>query len=283
MTYDNYDYEEAYQKQLETLEEFEIERLVKEKKLDGVYRTTTTKAGDQIEVDIYPSFNKRSDVPKTKRKRETKPSQRNLNDKRARRYFNNLVSANFNKKDLWGTFGYNDENLPASIEEAQRIFKNFIRRINTKRKKAGKGNLRYIYVTEFNDQGEKIRVHHHIIFSGDCDRDEIEGMWKHGDRPETKRLTLDKQGSHLAGLVTYITKDPRGTKRWTPSMGLNKPEVSRSYSKFKKGNVNKMAKDHEYLEAQLTKKYPGYKFIDAQVKYNDITSAFYIYARLCRD
>ena len=39
-TYDNYDYEEAYQKQIDTLEEWELERLLKEKKVNSLYRTS---------------------------------------------------------------------------------------------------------------------------------------------------------------------------------------------------------------------------------------------------
>ena len=42
--YDNYDYEEAYQKQIDTLEEWEIERIVKDGKVDCLYRTTTIKS-----------------------------------------------------------------------------------------------------------------------------------------------------------------------------------------------------------------------------------------------
>lgn len=285
--YDNYDFEEAYQRQIENLEEWEMERLLKEKKINSLYRTTTTKAGDQTEVDIYPSFGNKQDEPRTKRKRETKPSQKNLNDKRARRHLNNLVSCNFGSGDLWGTFGYDNEHLPEDIDDAIRIFGNFIRRINRKRKKQGKGNLRYIYVTEYSDDPKrKIRCHHHIIFGGDpgetLDRDEIEKMWKEGSRPNTKRLDPDKD-THLAGLVNYITKDPKGKKRWNASRNLKKPEITKSYSKFKKSTVQKMAFDRSLLEKEILKKYPGHKFIDAEVKVNGINDGFYIYARLKRD
>ena len=42
--YDNYDYEEAYQKQCEKLEEWELEKLMKDGKVACLYRTTTTKS-----------------------------------------------------------------------------------------------------------------------------------------------------------------------------------------------------------------------------------------------
>ena len=42
--YDNYDYEEAYQKQIANLEEWEMEKLMKDGKVECLYRTTTTKS-----------------------------------------------------------------------------------------------------------------------------------------------------------------------------------------------------------------------------------------------
>ena len=44
MYYDNYDYEEAYQKQVEKLEEWEFERLLKEGRVNCLYRTTTVRS-----------------------------------------------------------------------------------------------------------------------------------------------------------------------------------------------------------------------------------------------
>lgn len=280
--YDDYDYEEAYNKQRLALEEWEAEQIAKQGK-GAAYRTTTTEAGKQIEVDIYPSFSSRNDMPRTKRKRESRPSQKNLNEKRSRRYLNNLAAANFGKGDLWGTFTYRAGEEPKSVEDAERIFANFIKRVNRRRKKQGKGNLKYIYVTEWSDDPKKgIRVHHHMIFSGDCDRDEIEKLWYCGDRTETKRLAPDPD-THITGLVNYIAKDPKGCKRWKSSRGLKKPTVTRSYSKFGKNKVRNMAFDRVLLETELKKKYKNARFIDASVFVNEVNGGFYIYARMVRD
>ena len=46
-TYDNYDYEEAYQKQIDTLEEWELERLMQTGKVNCLYRTTTIKSRNE--------------------------------------------------------------------------------------------------------------------------------------------------------------------------------------------------------------------------------------------
>lgn len=281
--YEGYDFEEAFQRQTDTLEEWEWERLLKEKKINSAYRTKTTKAGSQIEVDIYPAFAKKEQVPRTKKRNASRQAQKNLNEKRARRYLTNLAHANFGEGDLWGTFGYDEDHLPADLEAAQKYFSNFLRRVNRKRKKQGKENLKYIYVTEYSDDpNRKIRCHHHIIFSGDQDRDEIEKMWQGGSRPQTRRIIPDDK-TGITGLMEYVCKDPKGKKRWNASRNLKKPEITKSFSKFGKNTVYQMATDHEKLKEQLLKKYPGYKFIDAQVQINNFNEGFYIYARMVRD
>lgn len=127
MKYDNYDYEEAYTRQIENLEEWELERLLREKKVNCLYRTTTIKSKNRksgkefIETNIYPSYNKKTDMPKTKRKRESKPSQKNLNDKNARRYLIRLININFAEGDYWCTFGWNDGHMPENRKKPKRI------------------------------------------------------------------------------------------------------------------------------------------------------------------
>ena len=141
--YDNYDYEEAYQKQIANLEEWELERLMKDGKVECLYRTTTTKSENiksgtvLLEAQVYPSFKDKKDVPVTKKKRETRPSQKNLNDKNARRYLIRLANINFGKGDIWATFGWNDDCLPDSEERARKDIQNFIKRITAAGKRPG--------------------------------------------------------------------------------------------------------------------------------------------------
>lgn len=285
--YDNYDYEEAYRKHCENLEEWELEWLIKTGKVDCLYRTTTTKSVNTksgttlLEAQVYPSFKDKKDMPVTALKRETRPSQKNLNDKNSRRYLIRLANINFGKGDIWGTFGWNADKLPQNIEAAKKDIKNFISRINYRRKKAGKENIKYIYILAFDDH---VRPHFHILMTGDgIDRDELEELWGKCDRPNTRRIKPD-DNFIITGLATYISNNPHGTKRWCPSKNLKKPGTpTRSYSKFKKAKVEKMVKNYAELKEQMEKAYPGYKFLDAEVKYNGVNAAFYIYARMVRN
>lgn len=285
-TYDNYDYEEAYQKQIDTLEEWELERLMQTGKVNCLYRTTTIKSrneksgAEMLESMVYPSFPNREDVPKTAKKRETGQAQKNLNDKNARRYLIRLANINFSKGDIWATFGWDDKNMPEDEERAEKDIKNFIARINYRRRKAGLENAKYIYIPAIDGYA---RPHFHILISGDgMDRDELEDLWTKCERKNTRRVKPDDDFL-ITGIATYITQNPHGTKRWRSSKNLKKPdEPTRSYRKFSRKKVNGMVRDFEELKAQMEKAYPGFKFLDAEVKHNDKVAAFYIYARMIK-
>lgn len=285
-TYDNYDYEEAYQKQIDTLEEWELERLMQTGKVNCLYRTTTIKSrneksgAEMLESMVYPSFPNREDVPKTAKKRETGQAQKNLNDKNARRYLIRLANINFSKGDIWATFGWDDDNMPEDEERAEKDIKNFIARINYRRRKAGLENAKYIYIPAIDGYA---RPHFHILISGDgMDRDELEDLWTKCERKNTRRVKPDDDFL-ITGIATYITQNPHGTKRWRSSKNLKKPDApTRSYRKFSRKKVNGMVRDFEELKAQMEKAYPGFKFLDAEVKYNDKVAAFYIYARMIK-
>lgn len=285
-TYDNYDYEEAYQKQIDTLEEWELERLMQTGKVNCLYRTTTIKSrneksgAEMLESMVYPSFPNREDVPKTAKKRETGQAQKNLNDKNARRYLIRLANINFSKGDIWATFGWDDDNMPEDEERAEKDIKNFIARINYRRRKAGLENAKYIYIPAIDGYA---RPHFHILISGDgMDRDELEDLWTKCERKNTRRVKPDDDFL-ITGIATYITQNPHGTKRWRSSKNLKKPDApTRSYRKFSRKKVNGMVRDFEELKAQMEKAYPGFRFLDAEVKHNDKVAAFYIYARMIK-
>lgn len=281
------DYETQWKEQQEKLEEWELERLLKEGKVESLYRTTTIKARniesgrELLEAQIYPSFYHKADVPRTEKKRESKPSQKNLNDKNSRRYLIRLANINFGKNDLWCTFTWDEDHLPADEAAAEKDVTNFIRRINYRQKKKGRGNIKYIYIPVV--EGAE-RPHVHIIMTGaGIDRDELENLWGKGERSNTRRIKPDEDFL-ISGLATYISNNKRGKKRWRASKNLKKPATpTRSYSKFKKTTVEKMAHDYETLKAEMEKAYPNHKFLDAEVKYNGVTAAFYIYARMVRN
>lgn len=293
MVFIPYDYEAAYNKQLEQLHEWFIEQMFKQGK-KVVYALKEIKAGEQFEVEIYPQFTNMDDVPPEGRsiKKDNDKAQRNLNDKNARKYVERLINENFTDKDLWITLTYDDEHLPpdGDIDAAIKNMQRFIRRVNYQRKKRGLTNAKYVYVTEYNPN-EEIRWHHHIVMDGQMDMDAVEACWKQSSRNEVRRLQKDENG--LSGMANYIVKEKqrvKSEKRWNSSQGLRDPDIRVVHSKqpenakgsYKKiaTYVEEMRKGHEQVKEQIKKWYPDFDFTDAGIYYNDFNSMFYIRARL---
>lgn len=287
--YIEYDYEAAYEKQLHDLEESNAERMLKEGRVRSVYATKEIRAGEQMDVEIYPEFAKseRELIPDEGRRKKQRQAQRNLNEKNSRKQCERLINENFSDRDIWATFTYTDENMPSSMKEAQKDMTNYIKRINYRRKKKGLKNARYIYVTECSEKG---RWHHHIVMDGDIDMDTVEATWNKGKRNEVRRLQKDENG--LSGMAMYITKQKKQKgaagskyqKAWKASKGLKKPDVRKNHYKFKQKDVDEIVTGKATVEDKLSKWYAGdgYTMTSCEIRYNVFNGRFYIAARMHR-
>lgn len=295
IAYIQYDYEAAYDKQLEQLHEMFVEQLFRHNK-KVVYALKEIRAGDQLELEIYPQFKNMDEVPPDgrKTKKDNSAAQRNLNDKNARKYVERLINANFTDNDLWLTLTYDDAHLPpdGDIDAAIKNVQRYIKRVNYKRKKLGLPPAKYIYVTEYNPT-EKIRWHHHIVMDGMMEMDAVETCWKMGGRNEVRRLKKDENG--LSGMANYIVKEKeriRSERRWNSSQRLKNPDIKVVHSKrpaahtgsYKKivSYVNQMRKGYEEVREQAMRWYPEFDFTDAGIYYNDFNAMFYIHTRMRR-
>lgn len=289
-----YDYEAAYQNQIEKLNELFVEQMFKHRK-KVVYALKEITAGDQFEIEIYPQFRSMDEVPQNGRtiKRDNDKAQRKLNDKNARKYVERLINENFTDEDLWITLTYDDEHLPpdGNIDVAIRNMQKFINRINYQRKKRGLPIAKYVYVTAYNPDAE-IRWHHHIVMDGALDMETVEACWKQSSRNEIRRLQKDENG--LSGMANYIVDEKNripSERRWNSSKGLKDPRIKVVHSKrqaaggsYKKVGtfIDKMAKDRDSIPEILKMWYPDMDFTDAKVYYNDFNCMFYIHARMRR-
>lgn len=150
--------------------------------------------GEQyMEVDLIPKSRTEKIVRKGKRSKKKKvsaPKQKRLNNKNAKRYFNQIIKANFGVGDFHVSLTYSPDELPRTIEDGDKEVKNYIDRVNYRRKKKGLPNAKYVYVTEYsedNDTGETTRMHHHIIMDGGLDRDTLEDAWCRRRKKDKKR------------------------------------------------------------------------------------------------
>lgn len=281
--YIDYDYEALYDKYLKDMKDSYIERLWKQGIVKSIYATKEIRVAEQLEVEIYPEFTQQEyKTAKTKTQIEQqRRAQHNLNEKNSRKMCERTIIANFNDDDIWATLNYSDEYAPQTMEQAKRDMKNYIRRLNAKRKKDGLPKLRYVYVTEC---GEKGRWHHHIVLDGDMGLDTVEEIWTKGRRNQVRRLHKDENG--LVGLSRYITKPKKEKgkyqKTWSASKGLKKPDIKKNHYKFKQKDINEIVTGRADIEDKLNKWYKkgGYTLSEYEIRYNDINRRFYIYARL---
>ena len=270
-----YDYESLYDTPINQLEEKEIENLLRTNSIDHHYVAKTISAGNMFEVELYPIFNKK-DFQEFKVKRKSRKAQKNLNDRNSRKQFIRLINSNFTKDDYIMHLTYSNENLPPSIEDAEKEVYKLIRKINYRRKKKKLQNAKYIYVTEYDLQ-KKIRVHHHLIIDGGIDRKVMKDLWTNGIRTKVEELEPDEY--ELSGLANYLSKDPKGKKRWKSSKGLKQPRERKSYTSFSK-KIRNMIADDTNVSIYMNSNYKSKTYLDHEIRYNKVNHMYYIYVRM---
>jgi len=242
------------------------------------YREKKIYSGQMLEIEIYPITLEERKHSRKKKEKASAQKQKNLNDKNAKKHLTRLINANFTDDDLAVHLTYRDKELPKSEEEARKDVANYIRRVKYYRKKKGLPELKYIAVIEYKEseeEGKGVRLHHHLIMN-DMDRDEIEKLWGKG-RANADRLKADEFG--YEALARYITKDPKGSKRWTQSKNIKQPLVKVNDHKYSKKKIQQIASNSEDREL-FEKLYPGYILNDCKAVINDVNAANYIYIKM---
>ncbi len=276
LSYVDYDYETFFNKSIETASDALIKQMLSDGKIKSVYATKTIQSGNQFEVEIYPEFTKR-ERGDFKLERVNK-AQRNLNDKNARKRLERLINTNFSDGDYWITLTYEPGKEPKDIDDALKNIRNYIKRINYRRKKENIGKAKYIYVTEYAAKGKKIRCHHHLIMDSALPMDMIEKLWDKGRRNNIRRTATDECG--LSGLAQYLSKDPNGNKRWCASTNLKRPKEHKSYSRIKSSHVKKMVEGKLNIKEFAERQYKNKIYLYEDIRYNEFNSRFYIYIRM---
>ena len=247
--------------------------------MQRTYRERKHICGEYMEVEIFPVYTKAK--WRGKRKKPTSEIQQRLNQRHAEGKLRRLLHTNFTAKDLFVTLTFNDANLPVSVEEAQRLLQNFLRRLKRKFAKLGT-ELKYVYILEKGQ--ENGRLHVHMVVSGGMDEEELVALWGMGE-VRSDGLRFDEDG--LAALARYFTKGdaenggkPITWKRWVASRNLDKPEVRERDGRLphrKMAGLCQNGGDTDYLETE----YCGYEVAPYTVQTSeDIYGGYYLSAVL---
>lgn len=241
----------------------------------AIYREKKYTCGEYLDVYVYPVY--RRPGTRGRKAQPTSAVQQRLNQRHAEEKLTRLLHANFTDQDIALHLTYADS--PEDDEQVKRELRNFLRRVKYRRDKLGLPEIRYVAVTERSGTG---RVHHHIVMSGDMDRDEVEKLWNLG-YANSRRLQFNEQG--LTALGKYISKDGIGEsrvfyKRWSASKNLidPPPEISDSRVRSRR-RAEAMAQQERELWERL---YPGYALSDVSRFHSDEAAGVYLFARLYR-
>ena len=235
--------------------------------------------GKYLEVEIYPISKYEQKKSRSKKKKESRKEQKNLNDKNARKNLRRRIHANFDNRDLIVSLSYDAANLPNSEEAAIRDRNNYIRRIKNFRKRNGLDELKYIAVLEYreatDDKRTKTRIHHHIIISG-MDRDKAEELWGKG-MANANRMQANELG--FEELANYLSKDPRGKKRWSQSKNIVIPVPDINDYKYSNKKLYELSQNQWEREV-FEKLYPGFIYTGHDVVFNDVDGGIYVYIKM---
>lgn len=263
-------------------------------------KTRTIRSGSLTEVECYPvySWAYRRALAKT---RATAQAMRAVNDRNARKKFERLAECNFVPgRDYFLTLTYGGQapssvstgadtfphergkafGAPEDMETCNKELRNYLKRVNRARAKAGLGKARCVGVIETGKRG---RLHHHLLIEGGLDRDTMERLWGHG------YANCDRiQGGGMTALTKYMTKGfstkrETGRHRYFYTRNLVQPRVTESRTRISRRQAERIREDADmYGEQIMRRKWPGLALEALTVKQTEWLPGAYIYARMRR-
>ena len=245
-----------------------------------------------MEIDLYPiSEREKGASLSAKRRQASSRIQQNLNARNARRYFIQLLNANFTESDIHWTGTYDDAHLPDSIEQADHDLELFLRRVRSQSRKRGLPAPRFIAVTEWREEGDglpAVRVHHHVVLSCGLSRDELERLWYRGNDNVRLGFTIGDRVQFerecMARMANSLKKYTNRKRRWRQSRGLEKPQRPRpNDGKYTRRQLERLVTSGAVFDSEFwRRKYQGWEINDITPIQNDVTKEWSIYLKLRR-
>ena len=199
-------------------------------------------AGDVYEEKIYFSPRERGmSCERGAKENISSEEMAEYNCLEARRKCARMVNANFRQGDLFLTLTFRER---VDVENALRLFRNFISRLKRLRKRKGYSELKYLYVVESKRKREHI---HLLINKMDISMKELSEVWGLG----RVMVSILEPGGDYTGLAFYITKEnyKEYGKRWSGSRNLEKPKVKVTLvSEEKKTKRLRVPKNYKVIE-----------------------------------
>ncbi|MBR4442535.1 MAG: hypothetical protein IKS52_04615 [Clostridia bacterium] len=241
------------------------------------YKTQTIRSGALLEVEAFPMLPAHQ-ARAVRRLKPTSQAQARVNQRNAEKRMLRLAEANFTEADYYFTGTIEGPDLP-DWKSMQKLVRKFIRKMNDLRRAKGMKNAKYIYVLEGHEDGDRRkRLHWHALLEGGLTREELKTLWEHGCA-RVDELDMSRPGG-LRPLMSYLSKGPQGNHRWACSKGLKQPRVTATTRKINARKAWRIAESGQAAQAALEKLYPGYEYVDSEVRTNPFVPGCYIYAMM---
>lgn len=253
---------------------------------------------DFLAPEIYPYSGQQQLAVGRKREKKqnvSAPKQKNLNDRRAKRYFIQLANSNFGLGDLVVHLTYTQAFLPKDEDEAKKNVAKYLRRVSYLRKEKGLPALKYMVVTQIGRKKNGThRIHHHVLMNGGLDRDVVEALWWKEKGTKTRapvlygwanadRLKPGKNG--IANMAGYMVQDSAGKKHWTQSQNLEKPwhraPNDHKYTRRQLDKIAKLPEESEAFRKFWERQYRGWELVECERSFNEQTG-WYFYLTMRR-
>lgn len=215
-----------------------------------------------------------SDAPKARAAKNkcSSMARQRLNFNAAWKKLQLLIAANFTRRDLYVTFGFDDKHLPENRKEAKKIIQKFFDRLRAQRRADG-DELKYVYaIHELQDDGSR-RLHFHLIVNstpGQKDYDIIRSLWEWGSNIEIDKISDTPYyfNDDFLELAQYMVRERNpeapltavGDKGFVCSRNLTKPKRE---SDLVDDNVTITAPPGAFIldTDEKTNEYGHYKYI----------------------
>ena len=193
-----------------------------------------------------------------------------------------LMDANFGRNDLHVTLTY--RGTPPDYEQARKDVRNYLRAVKRMREKAGLPEMKYIYVLEEEGgDGEKRRIHVHLMMTGGISREALEEKWGRG-YANCDRLQPE-EGTGLLELARYFTKQgmEKHRRAWSASKNLRQPRTTVSRTRMSNARVRRLCQEMPGNAAEIMGQlYPAYKLGAVEPYVSDWIPGVYLRIRLRR-
>lgn len=250
------------------------------------YNAKTIQSGDQLEVQLYETWNTKS-RNKGKAEKPTREAQQKLNEKYRQQRCVRIINANFDESGTWLTLTYKPEYRPADKDAAEKVVYNYLQSVQRKYKDI---EVKAVYTTSHTGS----YCHHHICINVG-DRDGLEQLWcsrserrrkrknpgyrikKYG-RTHARRLQADDNG--FTGMAMYICRHGKYRRFGKLKEPVEKKTKTLKGRKLTRAYIKKLAEDKGAAKLEMQKLFPEYQFNGIEVKQTPYTKGYYLYARL---